>query len=318
MSNVDKCVGNSALSFDAWTQTWNDDFCFNTFNDIIYTTDGSRTFNPQALISVQTNWTNIFNNYIIKWGKNIGSTGDPGYNSFQNTLQATCSRLPGACDLALQNSICNGYTREQIANNLGLLELCGCFAPPEEGTPCASVTSSAARRLCASSTSSFKDCIPQCDPLCTQSGVVRLSDGVGGSCTCQTDVCVINNVSIKATDTTVGSTNFNQVCGACASNGCTCIISGVSISSLGDSVGLTSANFNQQCNTSSRCFVSSSDSSLANSNQVDCSKALNNNIQDPESFEPGSVAGLPLGFWIAVIIILFIVAGLIFYTNVMA
>lgn len=322
MSALSRCTGDNASSFNDWTAVWANDYCYNTFDDIIYTTpDGKRQFNPQGLISAQNNWNVIFNNYI-RWGNNIGSPGDPGYNAFQQTLQNTCARLPGACDIALQTKICANLTREQIANNLGILQLCGCFAAPESGNPCASLTSNSARLQCAASTSGFQTCIPQCDTLCTQGGVVRLSNGIGGTCICQTDVCVINDVSITATNTSTGGNSFSQVCGACGDNGCTCIISGISISTLGSSVGLTSANFNQQCNSNSRCYVSSTAGSLSDSNQVGCTGALDNKIQTASSDSNGTngsnigaAFGLPLGFWIAIIVILVITGMLVIYTQ---
>jgi hypothetical protein len=94
---------------------------------------------------------------------------------------------------------------------------------------------------------------PECDPLCTRQETIPLDDGMGNFLQCKNDTCVIDDVSIEASRSTVGGTiNFDQICNNC--NPCTCIISGINISETAGQVNQLKAEFNQFCGQDSICL----------------------------------------------------------------
>jgi hypothetical protein len=179
---------------------------------------------------------NLTNNTPYPGGHNLllpGQSGQNGlnnWNQFQNTLVTACADLPGTCTTA-QTQLCTGCSRDQISNNPDLLILCGCFSPdlnPEV----------------------YTRVIPkQCDPLCNQLITAKLADPTTGDVEVCTDtVCVLDNVSITATKSSVSGVNISQVCPGCnAETGCICIVD-VSVSNMSASLGLdTPTTFNQAC-----------------------------------------------------------------------
>lgn len=272
-----QCRGDTR-SGQEWFDFWSNNACYNTYHDFIY--DVGRTQGPRwnkgNWEESQRDFVSILNKYLGE-GHRITIPGAEDYDIFQEVLGGNftsfCNRLPGVCDTALQ-AFCQGKTtdppcpncqsqfgcgsecatRAGIAANKGILGFCGCYAP----LPAVEQ----ARRVIA------KD--PQCDPLCTRQETVPLDDGRGNFFHCMNDTCVIDNVSIEASRSTVGGTvNFDQICSNC--NPCTCIISGIDISETAGQIDQFKVEFNQFCGKDSLCLKIEPDDV---DQPIDCQQAI--------------------------------------------
>jgi hypothetical protein len=223
-------VGNNWYEF--WSSL-NGNICLNEFASILYgaeSSTGVRTYDPTQLQRVQDDMNNAFS--VYQQIHPITDVNSPGFNPFQTTLISTCQGLPGLCDEFL-NNYCTGCTRDQISLDINLLELCGCRAPL-----------------------SVYDISQPCDPLCNKVNTVQNIDSNNGvQLTCNTDVCVIDNININAANTTLGGgVIFSQLCGNCVQN-CTCIIASTNINGVLAQAGLTNAvQFDTACGGASMCY----------------------------------------------------------------
>lgn len=166
--------------------------------------------------------------------------------------------VEGICSQVL-SQLCNGCSRDQIANNVPYLRLCGCFAPPLAGTETKVST--------------------ECDSLCNKpqfvSGI-RSETAPYNPITCNIQrVCVITDVNFIANDNEVdGSFNLDQRCTGCtADSPCECVID----STLPDQIrrlGFNDkVNFRNYCNNAaSTCVVR--DPATGNTMNVDCETQL--------------------------------------------
>jgi len=234
------------LDLQTWRDTWNFPLsngrtCPQVLNDIINTNNGTYVFNPANFQRVNLDMTyalskyfNLTNNNPFPGGHNlvlpgqIGTNGLNNWNNFQNTLVNACVDVPGSCN-QVQPILCSTCNRSEIANNPDLLTLCGCYAPPldpEIYTRTISV---------------------ECDPLCNQLITAKPRNSTTGEVRrCTDTVCVIDNVSITATKSSVSSISINQVCPGCE-NGCICIVD-ASVTNMQNSIGLDNpVTFNQYC-----------------------------------------------------------------------
>ncbi len=249
------CRGDT-LNGQAWFDVWDNDACYNTYYSFIYTLpDGGVGFNENTWREAQDDFIDIFNKYLGT--NNITVPGATGYNTFQEVLLKSCVLLPGACKKAA-TQFCHGKTREAISENGGLLDYCGCFAPPPTST----------------SIQEFLKNDPECDPLCSRINTIPLDDGKGNAIQCTKNVCVINNISIQAAQTDIkgDEINFDQVCNKCQDDGCICITSGVNVSKTLKDAGVTE-NFSQFCGKNSECLEVQSDGV---DKVVDCQTAVDN------------------------------------------
>lgn len=230
------CRGDT-LSGQDWFDVWDNDACYNTYYSFIYTKDnGTVGFNERTWNEAQNDFVDIFNKYLST--NNITIPGATKYNVFQEVLLKSCVLLPGACKKAA-TQFCHGKPRKEISENGGLLDYCGCFAPPPT----------------SDSIQEFLKNDPQCDPLCSRINTIPLDDGKGNAVQCEKNVCVMNDISIQATKTDIKSNeiNFDQVCNKCQDDGCICIASGINVSKTLLDAGVTE-NFSQFCGKSSECL----------------------------------------------------------------
>ena len=234
--SLSQCRGEN-MSGQEWFNIWSNDACYNTLYEIVYGSIGGRiAFNPTGYAQAQSAMNDVFQNYL---GTNsITTPGANGYNPFQETIRSTCTRIPGICDPVL-STYCHNCpqcgSREDIASNIAALEFCGCYAPRSE--------------------LSSPKLTPECDPLCVRIDTIPLPDNKGNALECLNNVCVIDDVSIQAVRSSIGSgsIDFRQVCSLCKGGPCTCIISGVDISDTLTSIGIE-ANFDQLCGADSTCL----------------------------------------------------------------
>jgi hypothetical protein len=175
----------------------------------------------------------VFNKYTSE-GYRIGALpGFPGYHPFQNTLFEICQKVPGICELPLEN-ICANESIESLKTQPQMVPWCGCYLPDDEY-------------------STYVDQYQinkQCTPVCARGGNIGLvqADGIH-PLTCDETLCIIDNVNIDLTNTTLsGDINFNQFCGACNGGSCTCIISDVNIDTANSEIG-GGINLQNNCGT---------------------------------------------------------------------
>lgn len=228
------------MTFEEWKDVWKTElsdgrFCSQVFNDIIHSNPQSVNiflFNPVMFERVNNDMEYMMSKYFnaTENGRNLLLPGAIGWDNFQNTLVTACRDNPGSCSKA-QESLCTGCTREQISNNPDLLTLCGCYAPELDPTI-------------------YTREIPvECDPLCSRQITARRVDPETGKVTeCNDTVCVMDNISITATKSSVSGVQISQMCPGCtAETGCKCIVD-VSVTNLSASLGLdTPSTFQQYC-----------------------------------------------------------------------
>jgi len=305
----EQCRGDTA-SGQEWFNFWNCDACYNTYFDFIYASPDGQQWNKDNWQEAQNDFVTIFNRYLDpnRGGYKITVPGAEGFNSFRLVLNRVCLRLPGVCDKSLQ-AYCQGKnitpscpncncgkdcaTREGIAQNAGLVDFCGCYAP----------------RPPNDQGGDFINKYPQCDPLCTRIDTIKLDNGTGNNNNCMENTCVIDDVSIEAASSTVGGTvNFNQICNQCGSGPCVCIISGIDLSETGDKVPQLQSQFNQFCGDNSQCLK-------IESNGIDTPVKCQQALTQDDNQSPNNGDKMIGWIWLIVVIIfVIIIAGLIIWS----
>ena len=287
------CVGNSS-DFNTWSSVWKQSYpnsCYHTYHQFIFNQSGGG-FDQANLKQANTDFQQIFNNYVGKFNKQITLPGRAGYDEVQENLLAACQKLP-ACDKAMRQQS-QGFDRNTIANNRAYVDFFGCYSPPP--------ALDAAAKILAND--------KQCDPLCNRVSTIQLWETTdpknqfyGNQIECQRAVCVIDNITIDAIKSTTGDINFDQVCSACSNAsgnvGCTCIISGVDINNIWSEIG--GVNFNQQCGGAGSLCLEISDNGT--DTPVECSKAIDDSSGSKVSTEVLVIIGIIL---VVIIIIIFI------------
>lgn len=229
-----KCAGNNQ-SFEDWVLFWrNDDQCYNFLYDQMYNENGN--FILSGYLTNQIIMNDAINKYLQT--NKITDPGTSGYNSFQEDIKQTCTSLPGICDPALRDycsSCANCQSRLSVASSLSTLNFCGCYSKP----PLSAVLITS----------------PECDPLCSREDTIKLPNKNGGNLVCESRICVIDQITIAATNTSGGSLTFNQVCSDCGIFPCKCIIS-ADVSSISD---FNQETYDQRCSSDSVCISPNSE-----------------------------------------------------------
>lgn len=233
------CNGTSFSSnqFNQWFQLWNSGVCTNLYEDILYTLpNGARGYNAQELQRMQQDLTTAYNTYTQKFGFILTSNlSSANFNDWQVLLHNTCQQLPGGC-AGFLTSYCSTLTRDQIAEDPTFLAFCGCYSQVNNPT---------GQNLV-------------CDTLCTKQRVIKFPDNRGGFEECEEAVCVLNDINIAATQSSVGSVTINQVCNNCPTEGCRCVLNIDDLEEIDEAVGIVQVN--QFCGSDSGCFQFSSTS----------------------------------------------------------
>lgn len=220
----------------------------------------------------------LMNAYVAKY--DITTPGNTKYNGFQEIMRNACISMPGLCDTFL-NIYCENFSRGQLASSQPTLQYCGCHLPSDPTAPPAIKSN------------------PQCEAVCTRQGVIQRGEFVNdqptlNAASCHSNVCVINDTSVQATNTGNGSVSFNQVCSSCKSGPagsgeiCTCIISGSNISQTFGQVGDLNT-FKQNCCGPDDSTCSNSLCQVTNgttTQSVNCLQALKNSPPTPQPPSP--------------------------------
>ncbi len=272
-------VGNAF--FEYWSQN-NGTKCQSVLNNILYsaTTTGLRQYDPTQLNRVQDDMNNAFAVYNQLYP--ITDVANPNFNVFQNTLLSTCKNSPGLCDKFL-NNYCTNCTRTQIAADPLLQETCGCKTIPPTGY----------------------NITPECDPLCNKVNAIQnINTTTGATNLCNIDVCVIDDINILATKSTIGGgIIFSQACQNCK-NSCTCIVSGTNVNGVLQQIGLTNtAQFNTYCNSNSTCY--NKDPNTQQLTPIQCPKNPNFEFQQvPVAINNNTI-------WVILAIALVLIIGIV-------
>ena len=288
--NEQKCLGIGMTLEDTktyWRNPGNTHVnCTTMFYNKIYTGD-FHSYNQVGFTEVMEDFNYLFSSYLSplsssnKGGHTIGVAGQTGYDDFQNTLISACSNNPeyqlyGACMIAAKN-VCSTCTVDNITSNTDLLRLCGCQV-------------SSLPKI-----DQYSKVPAACDPLCIHEQISKKRDIVTGDPEiCNANVCVINNIAISASESTVGGTQFTQICPSCTSTqSCICIVDST-IPGIGATVGLNGPNtFTQYCGANSVCLTL--DNKTQTSTTVPCQS-----VTEPPKAE---TYWFPIPMWVWYVII---------------
>lgn len=262
VNNCSGAIGNGTTLFNYW---YNNN-CPAAYGQLINTSsDGRLEYNPEAQLLAQCYVNDLFNTYSST-NKITDSVLSPDYDPFQNTLLDLCidPTLPGICGKYL-NNFCPS-DRNTVIESPILTNFCGCYTPPDETylqyTLASNECTIGSSGCTAGCTAGNTGCTgqPACDPLCHRALTSQKAyQPTGNIITCPQKICVIDDVTITANESTVsGGINFNTVCPGCVGgDGCLCIVSGTNISSTMSQIGV-GPNFNFFCGQNSVCIVEDS------------------------------------------------------------
>jgi len=245
-----------------------------------------------AASDMMTRFNELYNN----WGYRLGAPrGTSAYNPIEENIYSICSTSPGSCSDMLTN-YCTTVSKQDITANPNLLRWCGCYMPDQEY---------------ASYVNQYQ-LNKECTPLCNRLGNIPLtSQDKTSPLLCNTDSCIIDNVSINLLNTVVANgISFSQLCGGCGStsgsNSCTCIYDNLTTTVVNANLQ-GSINLSQQCG-SSVCYQYNTDSSGPNKLAIDCAEDL----PTPQSSTPSITSSYDnifpyLFIGVIVLIILFLI-----------
>jgi hypothetical protein len=247
----------------------------------------TRYGNSPAKSAVQTDSFNAVKSLVNAMITNYQAVGhtfpaeatDGSFSDIQNQIFYLCNALPGVCDTAL-TSKCAGVTRVGLSNHPQTAAFCGCHMP-------------------AAQYNIYNQYIPsdaKCDPLCARQGVIPLgkslaSGQLGQADTCNSNICIIDNLSIQLAQSSVGGKGItiNQMCSGCSSGGsstssnsngtssttsnssssCQCYFENVNITTVSSSIGGGVA-VNQLCGNTPQCASSNPNDPNGKSVPVNC------------------------------------------------
>ncbi len=260
-TTLKRCFG-SDQDPDSIVDFWRSGICPTTIHDYLYS---NLTFDIDKFHDLQEGANKLVSDYY----KDIQPSLPNGieYHPIQGIIADLCSSrsvqgVEGICDQVL-SKLCNGCSRDQIANNTPYLRLCGCYAPPLPGS--------------GIGTGTVKYPI-QCDSLCNKpQNVATLRDNSPPyapiSCLAS-KICVITDVNFISNGVEVdGTFNLQERCDGCTADApCECIIDSTlpdQIRRLGFNDAVTFKSF---CGANSICVVR--DPATGNTTNVDCETQL--------------------------------------------
>lgn len=308
-----KCMGldsnGNAVDDASWRLRWdqgagNTPPCIDVFKNLIEDggsgNDGMRGFSLTKLNQVRDDFRYMFSRAFNQTnGKKITVPGRVGYDLFQPILIDACSEIPGACETT-SSTYCGSCNRDQISSLDARVSLCGCFAPALNST--------------TYSASLPSQWTATCDPLCTRQKTAKKRQNDGTVPTCAATVCVIDNVSVQAADSTTGTVQFQQICPACANanseNQCVCVVNSSVIDLINQinsdptSSFSNKAVFNQYC-PNATCLQVNSTTGAAT--PVACDAYL----QDPSELLTATNTTMPRWPWYAFGIIILLIGIII-------
>lgn len=248
------------------TSFWNLNYskCVGNYNEILYTySDGRFKYNPDKLSQIQDDFYVLLN---LAFGDDLSGFNNTSNTELQEKLLKACRDVPGACDAYLCNKLCKSFTYDFLSENPAVTDWCGCYIQPDNADVLMSnITPQQV-------TPDDKKGANPCYPLCHRVGNIPLfSSETGVKYSCNSNVCVIDNVTVNSVNSTLGDVNITQICPACSPDQlCECIISSNDLPETFEELGLTS-NFTSYCGSNGQCYVLEGDGNLT---PVNCNDYL--------------------------------------------
>lgn len=213
-----------------WLQAWNSGNCSTFLDQVPFAK--SQEMMTFVLSRYYSNHEFILDKYSV--------------STIENNMLNTCSVYPGSCQV-IQRNMCVNCDNQEISQSYELTRFCGCF----------------------SNTPVTQGLVPECQPLCSMGNSIKLVDKNANPLQCNETICVIDNISIQASNTSFNNSSISQVCGNCAvSGGCKCFIQS-SLPNLAYQLGVsgTGNSFREYC-TDSQCFII--DDTTQETREVNC------------------------------------------------
>ena len=234
---------------DVYYNVWNssDDFCAKTLKGNVYLPSGE--INPEGTEWAQDAMSTVINRYFNAQGgiKPVGSV-----DRFQEYLHQLCLDVPQACNEGL-NTLCAKYTRESASGNGNIADFCGCHMIPSTYAVYANQYAIG----------------KECDPLCARTTTVPFTNADGIVQDCKSNICIIDDVTLNLTNTSVGDINFKQACGGCTGTAsCQCSISGLSLTTAEAELG--NIDLEQYCQSGVTCYRANPTDPNLPAVEVDC------------------------------------------------
>lgn len=258
MEYLDACLDPKKWDCTSLRENWKKNQCTQKLRHVrLLASKGGKKgmhYSRTALKPYSDQWKTFANRYFKKYDLTDDVHSDH-YCSIQETIADVCKNSYTAplCSDYLDEA-CKPYTRGNVVMRRVLSDLCGCRVPPDKTF--LKFTKKA-----------------NCDPMCNRVGVAQRVDmNTGIEDSCNANICVINDVTLKLYSTDVeGGVLLNQICGHCGKDGCTCIVSGTSISNVLSKSKLPVV-FSQFCSGNSVCIQR--DPSGGPDKVSDCTDAL--------------------------------------------
>lgn len=264
-----ECAGCNASSVQDLTRIWTSDSlgCQYTLSQLLYP-DGVN-YSDENLSQVNADMLYLLQNqYRAQFGCTFDDTEtDDDCKKFRDIMLGVCSNskggppVPGICDNFLCYQLCPGVDYDSLGEDTTSANWCGCYVSPPDNVAAAITqqTQQAVVVNCVSDVTQSSDvgAFP-CFPMCHRIATIGLFDPDNGCpYACNSNICVIDDVTIQAAESRVGSVNINQICPGCTLNvneTCECIISSENMTESFEQLGIDS-QFNQYCGSNSVCYA---------------------------------------------------------------
>lgn len=215
--------------------------CGNVFSQSFYNSQG--VYNSNLFQQYQNRMQNVIYRYF---STNPFNPSPYTSSVVEDNILNTCFTVPGICANS-ESQMCKTCTDDKISTSTNLINFCGCYTVNSQNL----------------------NLSPECSYTCTLDDASKLRNIVTGNVLeCNQTVCVINDVTINATNTSLQNINFNQICNQCIAGQCSCFID-VSIPNIISQLGISGPTFNQKC-PSSQCYTV--DNKTGAIVQEDCAK----------------------------------------------
>ena len=220
--------------------------------------------------------------------------GEPGYNPDQETIYEFCKETPYFCRRFLSDSLCLIKTRQDLIGRDTARDFCGCYLQNKNYEEFGNEVAGISR---------------ECDPICIPASTIKyLGPGSSQPTTCQSTICLIEDVNISLINSSTGEINFNTVCGGCGAAGCSCFIKDINL--ITNNSALENLNFINNC-SQLQCYQTQSDGSYR---AVDCETFDENG----ETIPPSDSSREREGFNKTLIIIIVVISLILFLLFIFA
>jgi hypothetical protein len=284
---------------------------------------------PVGLQNAKFLLTNAVKKYYANGG-NLLATNTQINPAFQDFVFNICSAYPSLCSEFIQDTVCSGIDKTNIAQDLETMQWCGCNMNTE---------------VYAEYADNF-GISRQCTPYCNIPKVIPyVNPDTNNALYCDQSICMIDNVTLTLAKTRFlsegvngGNINFTQICNSCSSsntngtgsntvtnsnstntntnyqennNGfatinCQCILNNFTLTTIGATIE-GGVNISQACNGNAKCY--SNGSNLDGSAlEVNCngSSTSQNDVIAKAKAELLKKANTTSNYWVILVFVIFV------------